>query len=178
MLTFDGTSYFILRVPYSIIRALHERDFQQIGQPVSASEINDALDAYGFDFVEVPEASVARSLNGTTLRGHIESFRRGGLDPDEYEELEDDGRLDLAMLMVDTSYDGEVFKVSDHFFAEDLEANAWEFEVEVAAEAQRLLLVFMDVLGNERRETVELAPLRGPAKKKGTDRQRSTARAA
>ena len=164
-------------MPYSVIRALHERDFQQVGQPASASEVNDALDAYGFDFVEVPEAAVTHTLDETKLRGRIESFRRGGLDPDEFEELEDDGRPDLAMLMVDTDYDGEVFRVSEHFFAEDLEANGWEFEIEVAADTEHVLLVFMDILGNERREAVELATLRADPPKKKASARRRTARA-
>jgi site-specific DNA-methyltransferase (adenine-specific)/adenine-specific DNA-methyltransferase len=172
--TYDGTSYFILRVPYSVIRALHARDFEQPEQPASKNEVNDALDAYGFDFVQVPDVDTTLSLVDSMLHGNIKSFRRGGLDPDELEESAEGGREDLAMLMVDTDYDGEVFRVETHMFAEDLEANEWVFEVELAPAAERILLVFMDTLGNERREVVELASLRAPRRaKKGVGRRRT-----
>ena len=65
----------------------------------------------------------------------VDSFMRGGLDPDDFPELEDAGRLDLAMVLVDRDYDGDVFRVSDHFFGDELEGIGWTFSLPLQSAA-------------------------------------------
>lgn len=157
----DENVYFVLRIPYSVIEALHGRDFELLTQPSSFDELNDAIDSFGFDFVEPPEAEVAYRRSKGRLTASIKSFRRGGLDPDEFAELEDKGRGDLAMVMVDADYDDKVFRLTEHRFADELREADWAFEVEGSGKG---LIIFMDTHGNERREVVELA--KPPAKRK------------
>ena len=47
--------YYILRIPYSIIEEIHNRGFTKIKQPVSEMDVNDTVDAVGFDFIQVPK---------------------------------------------------------------------------------------------------------------------------
>ena len=47
--------YYILRIPYSIINELHNRDFEAIKQPIDESQVNDTVDAVGFDFIRPPK---------------------------------------------------------------------------------------------------------------------------
>src|SRR5207249_3141329 len=75
----DRVRYFILRVPYSVIEALHDRGFEHIEQPASKDRINDPLEAYGFDFIQVPDVKVHRETDGPDFAVRIDSFMRGGL---------------------------------------------------------------------------------------------------
>jgi len=147
-------SYFILRVPYSVIEALHDRGFEHIEQPASEEEINNPLDAYGFDFIELPEVSLRREADGETFRLHIESFMRGGLDPDDFDQLPDAGRGDLAMVMMDATYDGELFRISHWKFADELKSAEWALSLALSECGERLMVIFLDTHGNERREII------------------------
>ncbi|MGN6187888.1 MAG: site-specific DNA-methyltransferase [Conexibacter sp.] len=157
-------TFFILRVPYSVIEALHGRRFKLLDQPFSEQMLNDPMEAFGFDFMQLPEVDVTYGKTATELQGTVSSFMRGGLDPDELPELEHAGRLDLAMVLVDRDHDGEVFSVSDYFFGDQLEDTGWSFTLPLSKCGERLLVVFMDTHGNEFRETVELATVKGPAR--------------
>lgn len=158
----DKLTFVILRVPYSVIEALHGRRFKLLDQPFSAEMVNDPMDTFGFDFVQLPEVDVSYARTKTALNGRIRSFMRGGLDPDDFDELENAGRLDIAMVLVDRDYDGDVFRVSDHFFGDELETAGWKFSLPLADCGERLLAIYMDTHGNELRETIEPAKLKAP----------------
>jgi DNA modification methylase len=150
-------TFFILRVPYSVIEALHGRRFKLLDQPFSAQMLNDPMETFGFDFMQLPEVRVSYAKTKTQITGSIKTFRRGGLDPDDFDDLEEAGRLDLAMVLVDRDYDGDVFRVSDHFFGDELEAAEWKFSLPLSECGDRMLVIYVDTHGNEFRETVELS---------------------
>lgn len=175
MVTIDSTTYFILRVPYSVIEALHDRAFRPIGQPASRDQVNDALDAYGFDFIQLPTAVINVRTVGSNKRVQLAEFHAGGLDPDEFDDLPDKGRGDLAMVLVDNAYDGNAVQLTHEFFAEDLAKTAWTFDVPITG--RPIMLVFVDVLGNEVRQTVALSKKRGELPKKAATRARRTTKA-
>ena len=161
----DKITFFILRVPYSVIEALHGRRFKLLDQPYSAEMVNDPMDTFGFDFMQLPEVNVAYAKTKSAFSGVIRSFMRGGLDPDDFNQLEQAGRLDLAMVLIDRDHDGEVFRVSDHFFGDKLESSSWKFVLPLADCGKRLLVIYMDTHGNEFRQTIELAKVKGPPKR-------------
>lgn len=150
----DRITFFVLRVPYSVIEALHGRQFKLLDQPFSKEMINDPMDTFGFDFVQPPEVDVTYRRTKGELVGSVAKFMRGGLDPDDFPDLPEDGRLDLAMVLVDQDYDGDVFRVSDHFFGDELEESNWGFSLPLEECGERILVIFMDTHGNEFRETV------------------------
>jgi len=156
--------FFVLRVPYSAIEAIHGRPFKVLDQPFSAADLNDPVDTFGFDFVQLPEVDARYVKSGKNLYVVVRSFKRGGLDPDDFSSLEDKGRLDLAMVMVDRHYDGDIFRVSDYFFGDQLEDDGWTFSLPLKDGGTRFFLVFMDTHGNELREPVELAAVKSGAK--------------
>lgn len=164
VVTLDKLTFFILRVPYSVIEALHGRRFQPLDQPFSELLVNDPMETFGFDFVQIPEADTRYVRNGGQLHGVLRSFMHGGMDPDDFASAEEAGRLDLAMVMVDRDYDGEVFRVSDYFFGDELELNGWRFALPLQDVGQRLHIIYMDTHGNERRETIEVAEVKQGAK--------------
>jgi site-specific DNA-methyltransferase (adenine-specific)/adenine-specific DNA-methyltransferase len=170
----DGSivSYLIFRVPYSVIEALQERGFNYLEQPKSIKEVGGAaFDSYGFDFMEPPEVEAAHAYDGDSLTVEIKSFQRGGLDPDEFPDLPDAGRGDLAMVMVDTDEDDGIFNISDCFFADALEKAEWKFTLDTSKCGEHLLLIYLDTHGNERREVI-------PKNAKPPVRKRKRAKAA
>lgn len=169
-------TFFILRVPYSVIEALHGRRFKLLDQPFSEQMLNDPMETFGFDFMQLPEVRADYRKTKTHVQGTVKSFMRGGLDPDDFHELEDAGRLDLAMVLVDRDYDGEIFRVSDHFFGDGLENREWTFSLPLASCGDRLLVIYMDTHGNEFRETIEPAKLKAPARKPAAAKKTAAAK--
>ena len=161
----EKITFFILRVPYSVIEALHGRRFKLLDQPYSAEMVNDPMDTFGFDFMQLPEIKVTYRKTKDAFVGAIKSFMRGGLDPDDFSGLNDAGRLDLAMVLIDRDYDGDVFRVSDHFFGDELEAAQWQFRLPLADCGKKLLIIYMDIHGNEFRETLDMPKLNAPKRK-------------
>jgi DNA modification methylase len=164
VVTIGKITFFILRVPYSVIEVLHGRRFKRSDQPFSEALVNDPMDTFGFDFMQLPEADIRYVTNRDSLYGVIRSFMRGGLDPDDFRGLKEKGRFDLAMVMVDGDYDGETFKVSNYFFGDELEERGWTFSLSQGSLGERLLIVYLDTHGNELRETVEVEKVKVGAK--------------
>ena len=51
----DGVRYYSLRIPYSFITELHRRKFTAINQPRNSEDVNDGIEAVGFDFIQLPD---------------------------------------------------------------------------------------------------------------------------
>lgn len=109
--------------------------------------------------MEKPTATLDLSPNGKTLETRVSEFFRGGLDPDDRDELDDKGRGDLAMVLIDTDYDGETFDLDDYFFGEDLAKNDWRFGIPIDEVGEKLLVVLMDTHGNELAQALDPAAL-------------------
>ena len=151
----ERCKYFVMQVPYSVIEALHERAFELTGQPAALAEVNDAIDSYGFDFIELPDAVVRYEREAGHLVGQITEFRRGGLDPDDFAARQDQGRGDLAIVLVDPEYDGEAFKVAHVAFGADLAKREWTFRVPLNG-GEQASVILMDTHGNELRQLVDV----------------------
>ena len=171
MVKFERLTVFILRVPYSVIEALHDREFRLIDQPARLSDVNDALDAYGFDFVQPPAVETKFWRSRGNVYGRIDSFMRGGLDPDDFGGLPDAGRSDLAMVMLDPKYNGSWFNlhhhydgkvlVSHHWFGQDLAEADWTFSLPAKVFGGEFMVIYVDTHGNERAEAIEISGLPG-----------------
>src|SRR6266404_1031605 len=68
-LTVDGVRYYALRIPYSIIHELHQREFAALKQPADEMAVNDTVDAVGFDFIRSPELEYA--VGADKLKGGL-----------------------------------------------------------------------------------------------------------
>lgn len=127
------TTYVFLKVPISILmRLLQSGEIGALKQPTKEADVNEVIDALGFDFISQPEAQwkckQEPSLNAPRLKDcviHITDFRSKTLatDPEDFANFET-----FSMAMVDTDYDGKIFKLGKVFWADDL----------VAAELRRL----------------------------------------
>ncbi len=149
------TRYYILRIPYSIINELHSRDFEAITQPVDESQVNATVEAVGFDFIRLPEVECdyriepppGEMIHQAVIR--IKTFKSRAMVKGTTQK----GNLEtLSMVMVDYDYDGEVFALDAVFYAADIEKNGWEVRLPLESLGRQVMIIYMDIYGNEYRE--------------------------
>lgn len=154
-----GREYIILRVPYSIINELGiNKDFRKIEQPKSESDVNNTVEAVGFDFMRAPKVEVEYSKKGKDAIIEIKTFKSKTISktPTEYENLET-----LSLVMVDYEYDMEATEKNVDFemvaFSADIRKNN---ENKIVLDAERLkkpcMVIYMDIFGNEKREVISI----------------------
>ncbi len=167
------TKYFVLRIPYSIIEEIHNKGFTKIKQPVSEMDVNDTVDAVGFDFIQVPaveckyfiqnkkgQLEIGKGTKECAIK--IEKFESKVISrkPMEFANLET-----LSMVMLDYDFDGEVFDLDEVFYAEDLKENDYEVRFAEDKVKEQIMVIYIDIFGNERREIKTLSDFNGKRKK-------------
>jgi len=149
------TRYYILRIPYSIINELHSRDFEAITQPVDESQVNETVEAVGFDFIRLPEVEceyLVKPQEGQMINEaviHIKTFKSKAMVKGATQK---GNRETLSMVMVDYDYNGEVFALDAVFYAADIEKNDWEVRLPLESLGEQAMIIYMDIYGNEYRE--------------------------
>lgn len=145
--------YYILRIPYSIINELHNRNFENIKQPVDEKDVNNTVEAVGFDFIQPPEVECQYKIDKKNLTIKMTSFKSKirSKNPQKYANFET-----LSMVMVDFNYDGEVFDLDKTFFAEELKKVAHKISFDKKMLDKKMMIIYMDIFGNEKREVKEL----------------------
>ena len=158
----DGIKYFILRIPYSIISEIHQKGFSAIKQPADERAVNDIMEAVGFDFIQVPKVRcryyLAKSKGIGPLgvgKGKKEAVIK--IKTFESETLSKEARNlknleSLSMVMIDYDYNGKVFDLDDVFYAEDLKKQDYEIRFDPAKVKDQMMIIYMDIFGNEKRE--------------------------
>ena len=68
------------------------------------------------------------------------------------------------MVMVDYDYNGKVFDLDKAFYASAIKDNKWKIELPVKEIKGDVMLVFLDIYGNESR--IVITPKARPAKAK------------
>ncbi|MEM7298394.1 MAG: site-specific DNA-methyltransferase, partial [Bacteroidota bacterium] len=140
---FEGTRYYALRIPYSFINELHHREFSALLQPHDEGSVNDIVDAVGFDFVRPPQVEW---LLNKSQSGHyflkIRDFQsrayirgkdtRGGLET-------------LSMVMVDLSYDDEIFDLDTVYYGHQLQQRDWKVPLSKKELSDQIMVVFIDI---------------------------------
>lgn len=166
------TKYFILRIPYSIIEEIHNRGFSKIKQPVSEMDVNDTVDAVGFDFIQVPtvecryfvdnkkgQLELGKGIKECVIK--IEKFESKVISrkPLDFDNLET-----LSMVMLDYDFDGEVFDLDVVFYAEELKKNGYEVRFAKDKVQGQIMVIYIDIFGNEKREIKTLSDFKNRGK--------------
>ena len=156
------TRYYILRIPYSIINELHRRDFTALVQPVDETEVNATVEAVGFDFVRQPKVECSYSIRkpkGELFKNavvKIKTFQSRAMakGASQKENLET-----LSMVLVDYDYPHDAarkgkespppFEVDDAFYASGIQAAGWEVRLPIELLGKSVMLVYVDIYGNE-----------------------------
>jgi hypothetical protein len=155
-----ATTHYALRIPYSIIHELHQREFVALKQPADELAVNDTVDAVGFDFVRRPELEYEAAANkrkgGLIQEGFIKIklFKSEAVVRDPVRKK--GNRETLSMVMLDYDFDGksDVFAFDAVFYAEAIEKANWEVRFPVESIGRQVMAVFVDIYGNEAREVL------------------------
>jgi site-specific DNA-methyltransferase (adenine-specific)/adenine-specific DNA-methyltransferase len=151
----DGIKYYILRIPYSIIDEIEKQKFTSLKQPNSVSLLNDIVESVGFDFIEPPEVeaeySITKPKNKLAEFAQIKIKKFKSNQRSKTEKTVPDEEA-LSMVLIDSNYDGENFKLTDKFFKDELEENLIQFDPEIG---NKVAITYIDIYGNEKFEVIE-----------------------
>ncbi|MFO0794128.1 MAG: site-specific DNA-methyltransferase [Candidatus Brocadiaceae bacterium] len=152
----DNVRYYALRIPYSYINEVHRREFSALIQPSDERAVNETVEAVGFDFIQPPLVELEIKARGVTVSLKIKKFESRA----RVKGKEKIGRHDtLSMVMVDFNYNGKVFDLDKVFYATALKDNGWKIEFPRKDVTGNVMLVFLDIYGNESRGVIEKAKL-------------------
>ena len=158
-----GAVYVFLKVPISVImRLIQQREPGALKQPMREADVNEVIDAIGFDFISQPvvrHSTLKKNRAGELfpeLVVAVSEFRSKTLttDPEDFTNFET-----FSMAMVDLTYDGDVFRLDRVYWGEELlkeaggleKAKALEIRIpEQEFKGERMMLILCDRYGNEK----------------------------
>lgn len=148
----DSVRYYALRIPYSYINELHRREFSALLQPNDEMAVNETVEAVGFDFIQPPLVELEVKTNGAKAYIKVKGFESRA----RIKGKEKVGKHDaLSMVMVDYDYNGKVFDLDKVFYANTIKDNAWKIEIACSDVDGDIMLVFLDIYGNESRVIID-----------------------
>ncbi len=159
----DGVRYYALRIPYSIINELHQKEFTALKQPSDELAVNDTVEAVGFDFIRTPElkfeCGIRKGKTGAEDQGfiRIKTFKSDAVVRDPVHKK---GNLEtLSMVMLDCNFDekSQNFDMDSVFYADGLRAQGWRVWFPLKMLKKKMMAVFIDIYGNEAREVLEVS---------------------
>ena len=71
----------------------------------------------------------------------------------------------LSMVMLDYDFDGEVFDLDAVFYADELEKNGYEVRFAEQSVKRQVMIIYVDIFGNEKREVKTLSDFKLKRKK-------------
>jgi site-specific DNA-methyltransferase (adenine-specific)/adenine-specific DNA-methyltransferase len=158
--------YHILKVPYSIIQKILDKNFIRGLQPLSKTNINRTIESVGFDFIYPPKVEcdyyygekqgqleMGESVDQLVIK--IKKFEPVQISKKPV-EFKDPKKEALSMVMIDKNYDGKVFDMDYYFFNDEIIKN--DFKVAFSAEkaGPKIMIIYLDVLGNEKVEVKDI----------------------
>jgi hypothetical protein len=143
-----------------LLRLIEKHEPAALKQPTKEEDVNEVIDAAGFDFISQPQVVVKPKKHRDGLLREmvleIREFRSQTLatEPEDFKNFET-----FSMAMVDLDYDGVTFRLGRVFWAEDLLKDAGGLEkaerllVRIPEEdftGKRLMVILCDRYGNEK----------------------------
>jgi hypothetical protein len=160
-LSVEGVRYYALRIPYSIIHELHQREFTALKQPADEMAVNDTVEAVGFDFIRTPELKFecgkGKRKGELFEEGliRIKTFKSEAMVRDPARKKENLETLSMVMLDYDFDTKTQLFELDAVFYADALKQQNWEVRFPLEQLGQKLMAVFIDIYGNEARVLIE-----------------------
>jgi site-specific DNA-methyltransferase (adenine-specific)/adenine-specific DNA-methyltransferase len=180
-LRFGQTRYIILKVPESVLNRLLESGAGgALQQPLREEDVNEVIDAVGFDFVSQPQTEqqflvLAPESEDLLNAGHrdavvrVTEFRARTMTtaPEDYPNFST-----LSMVMIDPDFDGDVFSLGSVQWGEALVASELKrldvsvsgdheakaaacerLDIRIPADSlgERTMVILVDRYGNEKR---------------------------
>jgi DNA modification methylase len=158
-----GATYVFLKVPLSVLLRLLESNLPgALKQASKEADVNEVIDAVGFDFISQPQVSYRahkKSKKGELIPEvviELTEFRSQTLttDAEDFENFET-----LSMVMLDLSYNGDIFQLGKVIWGEELMAAAGGLDKAETLEIRipeadftgpRMMAILCDRYGNEK----------------------------
>jgi DNA modification methylase len=152
--------YTVLRIPNSIIAEIRKRNFDRLQQPKMAEDVNQTIDAVGFDFIypprvkseyyfEKPKGKLTEAEYNIEIK-EFEPIQLGS----KIIEFKDPKSESLAMVMIDFDYDGDTFQMDKYWFGSDITKN--DFKVSFDDQiGDKIMIIYLDIFGNEKKEVLK-----------------------
>jgi DNA modification methylase len=179
-----NTTYVFLKVPISILyRLIEKKEKGAFKQPVSENDVNEVIDAVGFDFISQPIVKTKykimkpESVNLLNQKQkdyviRIKEFKSDTLlsSPEDFHNFET-----LSMVLIDYDFDGKVFDLDQVFWAEDLvsaelkrkgivlnarfeerakECDNLDIRIPEDKVTDKMMVIFIDKYGNEKKQVL------------------------
>ena len=178
------TRYYILRIPYSIINELHNRDFSAITQPVDETQVNETVEAVGFDFIRQPKVECEYSIRqrqGQMFKDAVVKIKTFKSQSMAKGASQKGNRETLSMVLADYDYPYDPkrtgkespppFEMDAVFYANDIQAANWEVRLPLDSLGEYVMLIYVDIYGNEYTEIKTPADFGNGRRKNGNKRK-------
>ena len=148
----NGIRYYFLKIPYQVIKELHQKSFKKFRQPRSKNGVNALDESIGFSFNRTPSVNSSINQTGEKITIKITNFTseepRSGKTTEEKKLF---GFELLSAVFVDKSYNGREFIMTDVFFSDELPKNNDELVIELdrCAVGSKIMVVYTDIFGND-----------------------------
>jgi DNA modification methylase len=161
-ITIDDTTYVFLKVPLSVLMALIEKgEPGSLRQPTREKDVNEVIDAIGFDFISQPEVKAVytrknpkeTNLFNAKKRDYVVNityFKSNTLvyDPEDFDNFET-----LSMVLVDLNYNDDYFNLDKVFWADQIvDEEKMKAEIRIGEDdftGKKMMIIYMDKYGNE-----------------------------
>lgn len=145
--------YFLLRVPYSIIKELYTKDFEKIKQPTSEDDVNNTVEAVWFDFIRVPKLKVEYKINWKKAEIKLLEFESKVISnkPLDYKNLET-----LSTVIIDYNYNWEYVNFEEVLFADVIKKNDYVISLDKEKLKNKCMIIYIDIFWNERKEIITI----------------------
>lgn len=145
--------YFLLRVPYSIIKELYTKDFEKIKQPTSEDDVNNTVEAVWFDFIRVPKLKVEYKINWKKAEIKLLEFESKVISNKQldYKNLET-----LSTVIIDYNYNWEYMNFEEVLFADVIKKNDYIISLDKEKLNNKCMIIYIDIFWNERKEIITI----------------------
>ncbi len=149
----DDIKYYFLKIPYHVIKELHQKPFQKFRQPRSKDKINSLEESIGFSFKRPIEVKSKLINKKDIIELVISEFQ--SKEPENEKTIEEKKLKNfdtLSAIYVDEDFDGENFKMTKNLFAGDL-INKNNKQLKISFDRNKLgksiMIVYTDIYGND-----------------------------
>lgn len=177
-----NTMYVFLKVPISVLyRLIEKKEKGAFKQPVSEADVNEVIDAVGFDFISQPVVNAEYKrlkpekidLLNQKQKDYVirlKEFKSDTLlsSPEDFHNFET-----LSMVLIDYDFDGRVFDMDAVFWAENLvsselkrkgissnvrfeervkECDSLDIRITEDKATEKMMVIFIDKYGNEKKK--------------------------
>ena len=151
----NNNRFYFLKIPYQIIRELHNVPFKKMLQPNSKNNVNNIDESIGFHFIKQPTVQSKIVKNGDELTITISEFRSYYYKDEKGKVLENFETL--SALFIDYDYE-DTFIIDDVFFADEFKKENQKLLMKVNNEniGEKVMLIYVDMYGNEFKEMIQL----------------------